>query len=409
MTKALGSLQQVWKQPEIYKTAADAAVVQVQDPKRQLFRYKYQKRYEAALSRFDTPIRCGVYAGYTPREMFAANRNTPFRRGVRNTRSNLKNCKSKGLLSRSSVKLNRAYRNKHIQPVSQSAIQLKPCQTPVQRRRVVATPVAIPCTPRVATPRAPRRVATPRAAAPRTVPAGGDFHIWDHFTHVGTQGACKNGSTKMTVRCNYCGVQMAYCSRDGPGNHKAHIKTQACLAARGAPVQARAVGPECATKVKSKCKEPCQWKQGSQRKFCSKRGRMRAVAAPAPAPVAAAAPRRRRASPVAVVAAPVAVVAAPRRRRKSVARTAVGLCAKKTQPNCVAPCRWNNGPMRQFCTKGVALRNAAAHEDAVCVDLLQSYNISDEGDLNQWLSANANADAELKQRVINCGVRFFSS
>ena len=219
---------------------------------------------------------------------------------------------------------------------------------------------------------------------------------------------------------------MAYCSRDGPGNHRAHIKTQACLSHRGAPVKqvVRSASQVCATKVKSQCKEPCQWKQGPQRKFCSKRRRAAAV----PAPMAAA----------------VAVV----RRRRSVAKKTVGLCAGKTQPNCLAPCRWNNGPKRQFCTKGgaAALKNTAVPKKKVTfkepvyedLDLLQSFNISNEpendepenndepvyedhdfdfllsfnisneNDLNQWLSNNENADKELKQRVINSGVRYFS-
>jgi hypothetical protein len=498
MTKVLGSLQQVWKQPGIYKTAADAAVVQIEDPRRRnIFRYKYQKRHEAAMNKFDRPMRSGAWAGYTPRQMFAETRNQPFRQGVVNLPTNLKNCKTKGMLSRSSANLNIAYRNKHVQPVGRSAIELKACKTPVQRR------VA-----------ARRRV---QFAAPRSAPrsASSTFHIWDHFTHAGSGGVCANGMEKLIVQCKYCGAQMAYCSRDGPGNHKAHLKTAGCLAHQGrSAVQPASRQSFCATKVKTQCKPPCLWKQGPQRKFCSKsngrrRSRSRVVApqppmvapqpamvaprkkskrrsrvvapqpamvapqpamvaprkkskrksrvvAPRPAmvapqpPMIASQPKRKRKSAsknivapqfAAQFPAPSVVAPAPRKRRAKKSRPAPlaltlaapapprkrvsksrpaksrpsrgGPCSGKSRADCVAPCDWNNGPHRQFCTmrartgrRALQVRSSqTAADDTDCETLYRSQNIRTKADWKNWQRQNhpdKGGDPELAKAVNAC-------
>lgn len=87
---------------------------------------------------------------------------------------------------------------------------------------------------------------------------------------------------------------MSYCTRDGPGNLKTHLKTKGCQALQmGAPaasvMAAVAAAPSVArrkvsrrTRVPSECnviktqgdcRDPCIWKTGKGgSQFCSKKG-----------------------------------------------------------------------------------------------------------------------------------------
>ena len=97
----LGSLQQVWKYPHIYQTVDNAKVIPVQQKSGQ-FRYKYECKRNAALIRFDIPMRSGNWVGYTPRQMFAHCRSPAFKKGCRNFVSNCKKYKSRGMCSKKS-------------------------------------------------------------------------------------------------------------------------------------------------------------------------------------------------------------------------------------------------------------------------------------------------------------------
>jgi hypothetical protein len=480
--KVLGSLQQVCKHPQMYGTVTNAEVIKVHDTKTGLNRYRYKKRHDAAMKRFDTPIKSGKWKGCTPREMFKQNRNQPFRKNEVAFASNCKKFRCKGMLSRSSVKLNKAYCSKHLQPVAKSAFELKPCKaiskaksrgsttssrgqrkiagpchTPVKRVRfATAAPSPMPnCsrTPRktpvkrvrfatAASPmpncsRTPRKTPvkrvrfataapspmpncsrTPRktpvkrvrfAATPSSQPrrysrassvrshTGG---IWDFFTHVGASGVCKNGMVKSVFQCNSCGKQMVYCSRDGPGNLKAHLKTNGCS---GKPRQQRS------RSVASKNKTPGV---ARKRKVVVKR---QAVEIP-------------QHQLVMIQSSPVKK--AKKRSRKS----ATGPCAGKPKADCHDPCHWKSGPKRQFCSKASgggggrrkrknvvqALsttsrkrsssrpssgRRQQSRKNVDCNELLKEQKINTVRDWKKWQLKNhpdKGGDLELAQRVNNC-------
>jgi hypothetical protein len=431
--KVLGSLQQVCKHPQMYGTVTNAEVIKVHDTKTGLNRYRYKKRHDAAMKRFDTPIKSGKWKGCTPREMFKQNRNQPFRKNEVAFASNCKKFRCKGMLSRSSVKLNKAYCSKHLQPVAKSAFELKPCKaiskaksrgsttssrgqrkiagpchTPVKRVRfATAAPSPMPnCsrTPRKTPVKRVRFAATPssqprrysRASSVRSHTGG----IWDFFTHVGASGVCKNGMVKSVFQCNSCGKQMVYCSRDGPGNLKAHLKTNGCS---GKPRQQRS------RSVASKNKTPGV---ARKRKVVVKR---QAVEIP-------------QHQLVMIQSSPVKK--AKKRSRKS----ATGPCAGKPKADCHDPCHWKSGPKRQFCSKASgggggrrkrknvvqALsttsrkrsssrpssgRRQQSRKNVDCNELLKEQKINTVRDWKKWQLKNhpdKGGDLELAQRVNNC-------
>jgi hypothetical protein len=136
--------------------------------------------------------------------------------------------------------------------------------------------------------------------------------VWNYFQKIRPSGKkCKDLQDQILVKCVFCGTEMSYCARDGPGNLKSHLKTKACQArqmgvpapvmATAAPVMAMAA-PRAASrpkaprktrnpsecnviKVQTDCKSPCIWRKGKgNSQFCSLKpiaGRRRATAADA--------------------------------------------------------------------------------------------------------------------------------
>lgn len=227
MTQILGSLQKVWKQPDVFRTVDNAPVVQVIGKKGRI-RYKYENRRNAALRKFDTPMLTGDWAGYTPRQMFAETRSPAFRKGVRNFDSNCKKPKSRGMLARSSSKLRVAYHNKPVQSICQTARRLKPCSLPQ---------VPVPCKSRkgrtaVAPPAPIRRISSSSSVVALPAP----------------------------IRRMSSSVMAAVAAAPSVARRKVSRRTR--------------VPSECnVIKTQSDCRDPCIWKTGKGgSQFCSKKG-----------------------------------------------------------------------------------------------------------------------------------------
>lgn len=134
--KILGSLRQVHTNKQVFKTAADASVKKVKNKSGRI-RYRYASRHNAAVKRFDTKIKSGKYKGKTFRQMFKLNRFTPFKKGAKRSKDD--NCKNErqrnGMLSRSSVLLREAYRNRKQTPVNVFGNEVKACKKKTRSKR----------------------------------------------------------------------------------------------------------------------------------------------------------------------------------------------------------------------------------------------------------------------------------
>lgn len=126
----IGSIAQVGKHPEKYRTPGNAKVVIV--TKQGLNKYKLEGKRDSALHHLDIPklVKKGDLAGQmkTPREILAHYRHTPFKQGEkRSSDFNCKKLKKRGTLSRSPTLLNKAYANKQQQSVYLFATENKLC------------------------------------------------------------------------------------------------------------------------------------------------------------------------------------------------------------------------------------------------------------------------------------------
>ena len=281
--KVLGSLKQVFNDPSVYKTAADAKVVKVKSRSGRIH-YKYASRRKAALSRFDKKIKSGKYKGMTFRQMFKKTRNTPFKKGEKRSKSfNCKKKRERGMLSRSPSLLIKAYRQRKITPVHAFGVKSKGCsksrsksrsrsrsrsRSKSRTKKVKSRSKSHSHSHSHSSGKKRKRGKKSRGKKKKTPSGGKKSHsgsasnIWQYFKKVKTIGkTCSDGKEKYLIECLHCGKQMRYCSRDGPGNHYLHLKTKSCAL----PKNFGKSKSKSRSKSKSKSKSPIPKKKGKKK------------------------------------------------------------------------------------------------------------------------------------------------